>query len=386
MRHPHLAEVVEVGAKPDRGLRGVVELEPARDGEGALRHTLAVAIRVAVRRFDRLPPLAHHVEVGGLELRDLAADVDEIDACIESLEQTVRGVEERQRVLVSAHRLHQQRELAGRLRFVQDRAGTDRQIHRRPEARLGKRRPAGLAVHHADHLVRFGFVGAGIELIEDRERCLGVPPRLLVPLAHEVRFGMIHEAHTLQMRVVLPQIGMRDTKVDVRQRAAVFVIGGDIGFHGALVMRDRAADVAFDVVEHAEVLLDTRPELPTLATARERLEEVRARIIHRARPDGQAPHRVQRLGGEDLVADLARSAVARAAHLARPRRLVAVMEHNGEPPHGLGDNRFLTRAFGGGNRPFVPLNRFRDTRVPLAGPRFEQQIGGGTRRDYHAMT
>src|SRR5207249_8557848 len=62
VRHPYLAQIVQVRAKPNRGLRGVVELEPARDGEGALCDAFAVAVRVAVHRFDRLPPLADHVE------------------------------------------------------------------------------------------------------------------------------------------------------------------------------------------------------------------------------------------------------------------------------------------------------------------------------------
>jgi len=68
VRHAHLPQVVEIGAKADRGLGGFIELQPARDGEGALCHTLAMTERVAVRRFDRLPPLADDVEVRGLEL------------------------------------------------------------------------------------------------------------------------------------------------------------------------------------------------------------------------------------------------------------------------------------------------------------------------------
>ena len=142
MRDPHLAEVVEIGAEADRGLGGVIEHQPARDREGALRDPLAVAERVAVRRFDRLPPFAHDVEVRRFELRHLAADVHEVDARVEPAEQAVRGVEQCQRVLVAAHRLHQQGELARRFRLVQHRAGADGELDRRAEPRFGESRPA----------------------------------------------------------------------------------------------------------------------------------------------------------------------------------------------------------------------------------------------------
>ena len=156
-----------------------------------------MAERVAVRRFNRLPPLAYHLEVGGLERRDFAADIDEIDAGLEPAEQPVRRVEERQGVLIAPHRLHQERELARRLRFVEHRAGADGELDRGPEARFRQGGAAGLAVDHADHLIRFGFVGAGVELVEDRQRGLRHAPRFVVALAQEMRLGVVDQAHAL---------------------------------------------------------------------------------------------------------------------------------------------------------------------------------------------
>jgi len=118
VRHPDLAKIVQVRAQPNRGQGRFIQRQFARYGKGALRHALAMAERVAIRRFDRLPPLAHHVEIGGLELRDFAADVDEVDARVEPAEQPVRLVQQCQRVLVAAHGLHQQRQFAHRLGFV----------------------------------------------------------------------------------------------------------------------------------------------------------------------------------------------------------------------------------------------------------------------------
>jgi len=72
----HLAHVVQVGAEPDRGLGALVQTKLLGDGEGEGRDALAVSEGVAVVRLDRLTPLAHHGEVGGLELGHLAVDVD----------------------------------------------------------------------------------------------------------------------------------------------------------------------------------------------------------------------------------------------------------------------------------------------------------------------
>ncbi len=91
-----------------------------------------------------------------------------------------------------------------------------------------------------------------------------------------MRLGVIHETHPLEVGVtgalgdfeafaeiaigpvVLPQVGVGDAEVHVRRRAAVFVVRGEIGLDRALVVGDRRFDVAPDVGENAEVLLDAR--------------------------------------------------------------------------------------------------------------------------------
>jgi len=91
-----------------------------------------------------------------------------------------------------------------------------------------------------------GFVGAGIELIEDRKRGLGHATGRVVTLAQEVRFGVIGEAHSLEVGVpgalgdfetlaevavgpvVLPQVGVGDAEIHIGRRAAVLVVGGTV--------------------------------------------------------------------------------------------------------------------------------------------------------------
>ena len=81
-------------------------------------HALAVAERVGVARLDRLPPLAHDGEVRSLELGHLAVDVNEVHARVEPPEQAVRGIEQAQGLLVPAHALIQDGELARGLGLV----------------------------------------------------------------------------------------------------------------------------------------------------------------------------------------------------------------------------------------------------------------------------
>jgi len=118
--HAHLPHVVQVGAQPDRGLGVLVQAKLLGDGQGEGRDALAVSEGVAVVGLDRLTPLAHHGEVGGLELGHLAVDVDQITAGIEPAEQGVGLVQEPQRVLIAGHRLVQDRELPARGSLVQD--------------------------------------------------------------------------------------------------------------------------------------------------------------------------------------------------------------------------------------------------------------------------
>ena len=60
-------------------------VEPERLGHRArvAGDPLAVPEGVAVGRFDRLSPVAHHREVGLLQPADLAGDVHQVHPCVE---------------------------------------------------------------------------------------------------------------------------------------------------------------------------------------------------------------------------------------------------------------------------------------------------------------
>ncbi len=128
----HFSQVVEVGAEPERRLGVLVHPEGPGHGHAVSRHALAVAEGVGVGRLDGLAPLAHDREVGGFELGHFAIDMDQLAARVEPPEQAMRGVEKSQRLLVPPHGLVEQGQLARRLRLVQYRARTHRQLDRRP--------------------------------------------------------------------------------------------------------------------------------------------------------------------------------------------------------------------------------------------------------------
>src|SRR6266480_5433456 len=98
--------------------------------------------------------------------------------------------------------------------------------------------------------------------------------------------------------VVLPQVGVGDAEVHVRRRAAMLVVRGAVGFHRALVMRDRLDYLAPDVRNDAEVLLDAREQLARLTAELERLNEMQLRLFQSARTQREPTQGVQRLGGE----------------------------------------------------------------------------------------
>ncbi len=412
VRHAHLPQVVEVGTEADRRLAGLVEPEDPRHGHRVLRHALAMAEGVAVRGLDRLPPLEHHREVGGFQLGHLAADVHEVYTRVEPAEQTVGGVQQRERFLVPPHRLIQQRQLARRLRFVQHGAGAHRQLDRRAETRFGERGAPRLAVHHAEDAVGLGLVAAGVELVENGEGSLGVAPGVLVAPPHDVHLGVIHQALPLQVRVarplgdlvallevalgslVLPEVGVRDPQVGIRDRATVLVIRGPVRLEGTLVVRDRLVQVPLDVRHDAEVLLDPGAQLAALTPSRQRLEEVPARVLDRAGLHVQPAERVQRFRGQQVVAGVAGHAVAAATQLARFGRLVAEMAHDRHPTQRLSQDRPLPGAVRRGDRRVITPDRLGNTRGPLVGTRVVQQVRRGARGRartrlpgrHHAMT
>jgi hypothetical protein len=94
-----------------------------------------------------------------------------------------------------------------------------------------------------------------------------------------MRLGMVDQAHALEMcvagalrdlealaevaicPVILTQIGVGDTEVHVCRRTAMLVVGGAVGFDRTLIVIDGFDDLAANVRDDAEVLLDARQQL-----------------------------------------------------------------------------------------------------------------------------
>ena len=211
-----------------------------------------------------------------------------------------------------------------------------------------------------------------------------------------MRLGVIHEAHALEVHVagalgdlealaevavrpvVLPEVGVRDAEIHVSGGRAVLVVGGTIGFDRPLVVADRFDELAADVREDPQVHLDPGTDLARFAAPLERLQEIGAGLIDRAGPQRQTAHRVQRLGGEKVVAQRTRDLEAAIAEVPRPRRFVAVMQHDGEAPQRLGQHGPLVATLGRGNRAFIQPHRFGYARGALFGARLVQEIRCGT--------
>ena len=282
MGDAHLSQVVEVGAEPDRRLGMFVHSERPRHGYAATCDALAMAEGVAIARLDRLPPLAHHRQVGGLELSHLTGDVDQVDARLEPPEEAVRRVQKGERILIAAHRLVEEGEFARRLGLVQPRTCAPRHLYCRPEPRFGERGAARLAVHHSEDAIGLGLVAQRVELIEDGERGFRLALRVCVALPQDVHVGVVDQAQALQVDVpcplgdlvALPEIALRfiqllevrahHAEVVIGDRAAVLVVRRAVGLEGSPVACLRFVEVPLDVREDAEVLLDARAECAAL--------------------------------------------------------------------------------------------------------------------------
>src|SRR5204862_7631259 len=138
------------------------------------------------------------------------------------------------------------------------------------------------------------------------------------------------------------------------------VVRGAVGFHRALVMRDRLDNLAPDVRDDAEVLLDAREQLARLTAEVERLNEMVLRLFQSARTQRDPTHGVQRFGSEDIVAETARDLIAAVAELPGPLRIVAVVQYDREAPQAFGVPRGIAAALGGGVGGIVTRTCFRD--------------------------
>ncbi len=196
-----MPNVVQVRADAHGGDHGFVEPEALRDGRRVLGDTLTVTVRVPVRGFDRAPPRRNEVQVNALEIDDLRRNVLEIGLRARALEEAVRDVEQRQRILIAIELLIQHGQLARRFGFLDVRARIRRQLHGRAQSRFGQGRRARLAVHHAQEPIRLGSPLTDAELVEDAQRFFGALARVLVALAGEMDFRALQQRVGAQLRV-----------------------------------------------------------------------------------------------------------------------------------------------------------------------------------------
>ena len=285
--------------------------------------------------------------------------MDQIDAGVEPAEQPVRGVEERERFLVAAHRLARERELTCRLGLTQDRTGLHRQLHRRPQTRLGQRGTAGLAIDHPDDAIGFDLECPHAPLVEHGERRLGIPQGFIVALPGHMDLRAVHEAEPLEPHIstrlrdreavreislsVIPQapIPARHSQIVIGNRAAVLVARGAIRLERAGVVRTRLDEIAVDVRQDAEVLLGAGAQLAAVPTQNQSVAEGRTGLDQLPALEGEPSQRIQRLRSEDVVFHGGRHFVATLAQTTRGFGLVAVVSHHGEAPQRLAKDRRL---------------------------------------------
>ena len=212
---------------------------------------------------------------------------------------------------------------------------------------------AGLPIDHAEHLVGVGLVQARAQLVEDPERRLGVGPGFVVALPGDVHFGVIEEAEAGEVNVadgrgqieaalkvavgVLPQraVGAHHPQVVVGDCPALLIAGSLERLERAAVVAQRPLVISLDVGQDAEILLDPPPNGGIAPAELERLEVAGPRLVDGPALEGEPREHVERLAGEDLVADRTRDLEAALDQLLRRRALVAMVVYHGEAPERL---------------------------------------------------
>ena len=222
--------------------------------------------------------------------------------------------------------------------------------------------------------------------------------RVLEPLPRHVHFRVIHQAQRLQMHVpdpfgegaTLPEIAVRGleplavradhSQVVVGDGAPVLVAAVTVRRERALIVRQSFAQLALDVGDDPEILLDTGAQ-PTARSAQLQCPPERpAGVLQGARRQVQPAQRIERLRREYVVADLPGDVVALVAELSGPGGLAAVMSQHRQTPQRLrqeGARPLLLRRRDPG---LVALNRVRDAPRALMLLRFVEQVGGSVRR------
>src|SRR6266487_5958226 len=138
-------------------------------------------------------------------------------------------------------------------------------------------------------------------------------PRVLEPLAGHVYFRVIHQAQRLQVDVsdplgegaTLPEVAVRSLEplavradhpqVVVGDGAPMLVPAVTVRREGALIARQGLAQLALDVGDDPEILLDPRAQLPARSAQLQRPHERLAGVLQGARREVQPAQRIERL-------------------------------------------------------------------------------------------
>ena len=262
----------------------------------------------------------------------------------------------------------------------------------------------GVAVYHADHTVGVGLGAAGAELIEQRERELGLLACILEALAPHVHLTVVHQAEGVQVHVahslgegptllevavrgVEPSaVGAHHAQIVVGDGAAVLIAAVAVRCERALIAGQGLVQLPLDVGDDPQVLLHAGAELPARATELQGPEERLGGFLQGAVRQIQTAHGVQRFRGEHIVANPPRHAVTPEAQLAGLGGLVTMAAQNREPPQRFGQHDRVAGALGRHDRGLVPVDRLRDAPGALPLTRCVQRIGAAARvtRRWHS--
>src|SRR5204862_2379182 len=99
-------------------------------------------------------------------------------------------------------------------------------------------------------------------------------------------------------RVEPSPVGTHHPQVVIRDRAPLLVAGAPVRLERAFVAGDGFAQLALDVGENSEVLLDARAQLPARAAELEGLEKGASGVLDRAGGEMEAAQGIERFRRE----------------------------------------------------------------------------------------
>src|SRR5262245_7976218 len=124
----------------------------------------------------------------------------------------------------------------------------------------------------------------------------------------------------------------------------MLVVAGEMRLHRALVVRYGSREVALDVGENPEVLLDARQQLARLAAELERTAQALPGLVHRARAQRQTTHRVERFGGQQVALGNGRDVVTAITEVAGARGIVAKVIEDRQASQRFGKDGAFARS------------------------------------------